>query len=444
MGVTVVRYPGGNFVSGYRWEDGIGPREARPTRRDLAWRSIETNEFGLGEFVAWTRQVGVEPMLAVNLGTRGLAEAVDLLEYCNHPSGTHLSDLRVRNGDAQPYDIRLWCLGNEMDGPWQLGHLTATEYGRRAAETARAMRSADPSIELVACGSSGRQMPTFGSWEATVLEHCYDLVDYVSMHAYYEELDGDLDSFLASAVDMDAFIDEVVATVDHVKAKVRSRKKVRISFDEWNVWYMRRGSGKPSQDWQRAPRLLEDEYNLADAVVVGSYLISLLSHADRVAVACQAQLVNVIAPIRAEPGGPAWRQTTFHPFALTARFARGDALRVEPVAPVLETSAYGAVPALHATATYHEEDGQVSLFAVNRDRRAPLPLSADLRAFGPLRVAHHLVVDGEDHTVTNNEADPERVAPRAVSGTAVVDGRLDVVLPPLSWSVINLTTAVTA
>jgi alpha-N-arabinofuranosidase len=207
---------------------------------------------------------------------------------------------------------------------------------------------------------------------------------------------------------------------------------------------MRRVSGKPSQDWQRAPRLLEDEYNLADAVVVGSYLISLLSHADRVAVACQAQLVNVIAPIRAEPGGPAWRQTTFHPFALTARFARGDALRVEPVAPVLETSAYGAVPALHATATYHEEDGQVSLFAVNRDRRAPLPLSADLRAFGPLRVAHHLVVDGEDHTVTNNEADPERVAPRAVSGTAVVDGRLDVVLPPLSWSVINLTTAVTA
>ena len=449
MGVTVVRYPGGNFVSNYRWEDGVGPREGRPVRRDLAWRSIETNEFGLGEFMAWTRQVGVEPMMAVNLGTRGLAEALDLLEYCNHPGGTRLSDLRVANGDAQPYGIRLWCLGNEMDGPWQIGHLTATEYGRRAAETARAMRSADPALELVACGSSGRQMPTFGAWEATVLEHCYDAVDYVSMHAYYEELDGDLDSFLASAVDMDAFIDEVVATMDHVKAKQRSRKKLRISFDEWNVWYMRRPKEKSTEDWPRAPRLLEDEYNVADAVAVGSYLISLLSHADRVAVACQAQLVNVIAPIRAEPGGPAWRQTTFHPFAQTARFARGDALRVEPVAPMLVTKAYGAVPALHATATYQEEDGQqlgrdhgrgqLSLFAVNRDRREPLRLSADLRAFGPLRVAHHLEISGEDHTATNTQADPDRVVPRTVTGTAVADGRLDVTLPPLSWSVINLT-----
>jgi len=374
----------------------------------------------------------------MNLGTRGLAEALDLLEYCNHPGGTRLSDLRVANGDAQPYGIRLWCLGNEMDGPWQIGHLTATEYGRRAAETGRAMRAADPDVELVACGSSGRQMPTFGAWEATVLEHCYDVVDYVSMHAYYEELDGDLDSFLASAVDMDAFIEEVVASMDHVKAKLRSGKKLRISFDEWNVWYMRRPKEKSTEDWPRAPRLLEDEYNVADAVAVGSYLISLLSHADRVAVACQAQLVNVIAPIRAEPGGPAWRQTTFHPFAQTARFARGDALRVEPVAPLLETKAYGAVPALHATATYQEEDGRLSLFAVNRDRREPLRLSADLRAFGPLRVAHHLEISGEDHTVTNTQADPDRVVPRTVTGTAVADGRLDVTLPPLSWSVINL------
>jgi alpha-N-arabinofuranosidase len=227
--------------------------------------------------------------------------------------------------------------------------------------------------------------------------------------------------------------------MDHVKAKLRSNKKLRLSFDEWNVWYMRRPKEKSTEDWPRAPRLLEDEYNVADAVAVGSYLISLLSHADRVAVACQAQLVNVIAPIRAEPGGPAWRQTTFHPFAQTARFARGDALRVEPVAPTLETKAYGAVPALHATATYQEEDGQLSLFAVNRDRREPLRLSADLRAFGPLRVAHHLEISGEDHTVTNTQADPDRVVPRTVTGTAVADGRLDVTLPPLSWSVINLT-----
>ncbi len=444
MGVRLVRYPGGNFVSNYRWEDGVGPRETRPTRRDLAWRSIETNEFGLSEFMAWSRQVGVEPMLAVNLGTRGLVEAVDLLEYCNHPGGTQLSDQRIKNGDAEPYGVRLWCLGNEMDGPWQIGHLTATEYGRRAAQTALAMRRADPSIELVACGSSGRHMPTFGSWEVQVLEQCYDLVDYVSMHAYYEEHDEDLDSFLASALDMDAFIEEVTATADHVKAKLRSRKTLRISFDEWNVWYQRRWGGEESLDWQRAPRLIEDEYSLADAVVVGSYLISLLSHADRVAVACQAQLVNVIAPIRTEPGGPAWRQTIFHPFAQTARFARGDALRVEPVASRIETKAYGAVPALHATATYDEDTGQVSLFAVNRDREQPLRVSADLRAFGPLSVAHHLTLAGPDARVTNSQADPDRVVPQTVTGTRVSDGRLEVVLPPLSWSVINLTTTTAA
>src|SRR5262245_16118583 len=206
MGVSVVRYPGGNFVSGYRWEDGIGPVAARPRRRDLAWHSIETNEFGLDEFARWAATAGVEMMYAVNLGTRGITEAVDVLEYANHPEGTHLSDLRRANGATQPYGIGLWCLGNEMDGRWQIGHKSADEYGRLAAATARAMRSADPSLELVACGSSGASMPTFGNWEATVLEHAYDEVDFISCHAYYEEHDGDTASFLASAVDMDQYI----------------------------------------------------------------------------------------------------------------------------------------------------------------------------------------------------------------------------------------------
>jgi alpha-N-arabinofuranosidase len=438
LGVSVVRYPGGNFVSNYRWEDGVGPQEARPTRLDLAWRSIEINRFGLGEYMAWIRRVGAEPMLAVNLGTRGLAEAIELLEYCNHPGGTQLSDLRIKNGDTDPYGVKLWCLGNEMDGPWQVGHLTAQEYGRRAAETANAMRRLDPGVELVACGSSNRQMPTFAAWEATVLEQCYDLVDYVSMHAYYEEHDGDLDSFLASAVDMDAFLDEVIATADHVKAKLRSRKRLRISFDEWNVWYQRRFPGETSLDWEQAPRLIEDEFSVADAVVVGSFLISLLAHADRVAIGCQAQLVNVIAPIRTEPGGPAWRQTTFHPFAQAARFARGEALRVEPVSPAVHTAAYGPVPAVHAAASHDAESGRVALFAVNRHRTGPVRVSADVRAFGPLRVAQHLVLSDGDPRATNSLADPARVAPRAGSGALVDSGTLTVTLPPASWNVLEL------
>ncbi|MGC9669621.1 alpha-N-arabinofuranosidase [Planosporangium sp. 12N6] len=441
LGVTVVRYPGGNYVSSHRWEDGVGPREARPTRLDLAWRSIETNQFGLGEYMAWIRQVGAEPLLAVNLGTRGLAEAVELLEYCNYPGGTELSDLRIKNGDADPYGIRLWCLGNEMDGPWQIGHLTAQEYGRRAAETANAMRRLDPTIELVACGSSGRNMPTFGAWEATVLEHCYDLVDYVSMHAYYEEHDGDLDSFLASAVDMDAFIEEVIATADHVKAKLRSRKRLRISFDEWNVWYQSQFSGEAALEWRQAPRLIEDEYNVASAVVVGSYLISLLSHADRVAIGCQAQLVNTIAPIRTEPGGPAWRQTTFYPFAHAAALARGEALRVEPVSPSIDTRAYGPVPAVTAAASYDAEFGRIALFAVNRDRTGPLELSVDARAFGPLRIGQHLVLTDDNVRATNNLAHPDRVVPRQGSGARLDAGTLTVTLPPTSWNVLELAAA---
>ncbi|HET6985056.1 MAG TPA: alpha-L-arabinofuranosidase C-terminal domain-containing protein, partial [Kribbella sp.] len=301
LGVSVVRYPGGNFVSGYRWEDGVGPREGRPRRLDLAWHSVESNEFGLDEFVRWCAKAGVEPMMAINLGTRGVQEALDLQEYANHPGGTALSDLREQHG-ATPYGIKLWCLGNELDGPWQVGHKTPTEYGRLAAETARAMRMIEPDLQLVACGSSSSRMPLFGTWEREVLRETYDLVDYISCHAYYGNDDGDTASFLASAVNMDRFIDAVVATADHVGAELKSSKKIGISFDEWNVWYgerSRRTDG-PHDQWEVAPRRIEDEYNVTDAVVLGNLLISLLRHTDRVAVACLAQLANVIAPIMTE------------------------------------------------------------------------------------------------------------------------------------------------
>ncbi len=256
LGVTAIRYPGGNFVSGYKWEDSVGPVEDRPRRLDLAWRTTESNRFGLSEYIAFLKKVGpqAEPMMAVNLGTRGVAEALELQEYANHPSGTALSDLRAEHGDKDPFGIRLWCLGNEMDGPWQTGHKTAEEYGRLAAETARAMRQIDPDLELVACGSSGQSMETFAAWEATVLQETYDLVDHISLHAYYEPHDGDVDSFLASAVDMESFIENVVATCDHVGARLKSKKKINLSFDEWNVWYMTKTQAEVSAlDWPEAP-----------------------------------------------------------------------------------------------------------------------------------------------------------------------------------------------
>jgi alpha-N-arabinofuranosidase len=443
LGVTVVRYPGGNFVSGYRWEDGVGPD--RPARLDPAWRSIEPNTFGLNDFMAWCHAAGTAPMMAVNLGTRGVQEACDLLEYANHPGGTRLSDLRAAHGAATPHGIRMWCLGNEMDGPWQTGFKTAQEYGRLAAQTARAMRTIDPDLELTVCGSSGRDMPTFGDWESTVLEHTYDSVDHVSLHAYYEQHGADAASFLASGHAMEEQIAAVVATCDAVRARLRARRRMTLSFDEWNVWYLTRWQERERDraaraEWGHAPRLLEDHYSVTDAVVVGDLLIALLRNCDRVRIACLAQLVNVIAPIVTEPGGRAWRQTTFHPFAQASRYGRGEVLRIEPAAPALETARHGAVPALHAVAV-RGDDGATTLFAVNRSPADSLDLVADVRALGGCAVAEHTVLADADPDARNTADSPDRVRPRAGSGrgAAVVDdGRLRAGLPPASWTVIRL------
>jgi alpha-N-arabinofuranosidase len=432
LGVPLVRYPGGNFVSGYRWEDGIGPVEQRPTRLDLAWRSLETNHVGVGEFVKWASAVGVEPMMAVNLGTRGIDAARSLVEYCNLPGGTYWSDLR----GGTPYGIKTWCLGNEMDGPWQTGHKTAQEYARLALETARAMRQVDPSIDLVACGSSGRQMPTFGSWEATVLGETYEAVDYVSMHGYYQQFDDDRDSFLACATDMDAFIDEVIATIDHVRAVGRHRKKINISFDEWNVWYQSRFAGEKNLEIEKTPRLIEDVYSVTDAVVVGNLLISLLRHADRVKIGCQAQLVNVIATIMTEPGGPAWRQASFHPYALTTKYGRGTVLQLAITAPTHTTARHGEVPLLDAVAVQGEEG--VVLFAVNRSQHEPMSLDVDLRSTPSLTTATHVAIADDDPDAVNTLQQPDRVQPRRLDDPKLDGGRIQAVLPPLSWNMIRL------
>ena len=440
LGPTIVRYPGGNFVSAYQWQDGIGPQEERPRRLDLAWRSLESNAFGVDEFAAWCRAADVEPMMAVNLGTRGVADATALLEYCNHPEGTELSDLRRANGAKEPHDIKVWCLGNEMDGPWQIGHKTATEYGRVAAEAARAMRRLDPTLELVACGSSNSRMETFASWEAIVLAECYEAVDHVSLHNYYDPHAGDLGDFLASGTDLDRAISAIVSTADHVGARLGSRRRLKVAVDEWNVWYQSRFHGEDSLDWAEHRPLIEDTYDVADAVVVGSLLITLLRNADRVGIACQAQLVNVIAPIRTTPGGSAWRQTIFHPFAQAAALARGEVLRVEPRVPVYDSRQHGDVPLLDATATYDEESGAVTVFAVNRSPDGDLDLEVDLRALPGLRVESATTLAGPDGDIraTNTAERPDAVRPRANSRARVESGHLTAALPPVSWNVVRL------
>ena len=449
---TIMRYPGGNFVSGYNWEDGVGPVASRPRRLDLAWMSTETNQFGTNEFMDWCRLAQIEPMLAVNLGTRGADAARHLVEYCNHPSGTALSDLRRSHGREQPHGVKFWCLGNEMDGPWQMESKTATEYGRVATEAAKMMRWVDPSIELAACGSSGRNMPTFGSWEDTVLEHTFDHVEYISLHTYINNYAGDTAAFLASPDLMDRFIDEVVSIADAVAARRRSSKRIMLSFDEWNVWYRTRRvpEARVKPDWPVAPPILEEIYNMEDALVFGGMCISLLNHADRVKAGCLAQLVNVIAPIMTETGGPAWRQTIFWPFAHFSNLGRGRVLRAEIDSPTYSATYFDPrgkqdlyfpvpeAPYLKLAAVHDERAGALTFFALNRSLTEEMPLRVTAAGFSKPAVERALQLQDADLKAVNTKAQPDRVKPQTLDGVRVENAELLATLAPASWNVIRV------
>lgn len=440
LGVPLVRYPGGNFVSGFNWEDSIGPRALRPRRLDLAWFTTETNEVGLHEFYQWAKSAGSEVMYAVNLGTRGPEAARNVVEYANHPGGTYLSDLRARNGMKEPMGIKLWCLGNEMDGEWQIGHRTAYEYGRVANEAAKVMKWVDDTIEVVACGSSHSDMPTFGTWEREMLEQCYETIDYVSLHRYYGNPTNDTPSFLARSMDMEAFIRAVVSICDAVGSTKKSAKKINLSFDEWNVWYHSAGQDEETKrlrKWGSALPLLEDVYNFEDALLCGSMLLTLLRNTDRVKIACLAQLVNVIAPIMTRTGGGAWIQTIFWPFCHASRYGRGQSLLPVVRTPVYDCSDCEKVPVLDVAAV-RGDDGDVTIFAINRDLCRPLEMNVDLRAFDARRVIEHIILHNDDVKAVNTETDPDRVKPFSLVDGEIAGGRLSVVLPALSWNVIRV------
>lgn len=425
LGVPVIRYPGGNFVSGYNWEDGTGDKSLRPKRMELAWQSIETNEVGIDEFQKWAEEVGTELMMAVNLGTRGADDARNLVEYCNADTPTYFAEKRRQNGFEKPFGVKLWCLGNEMDGTWQIGHKTPEEYARTACETAKLMKLVDENIELIACGSSNAGMPTFGIWEETVLRECYEYIDYLSLHSYYGNPDNDTESYLGCSLDMDAFIKSVGAICDKVQAEKKTDKKIFLSFDEWNVWFHSCEQDKKIAKWQIAPPLLEDIYNLEDTLVVGCLLITLMKNCDRVKIGCLAQLVNVIAPIMTENSGRVWKQTIFYPYLHAIQYGHGSLLDVKLQCDTYSTQMRESVPCIEACVV---KDGQeITIFAVNRSLTDPCTFDVQLKDAKP---SEHIVLTA-DNIKAVNSPEAENVYPQK----AVIHDTP--ILPPKSWNVIR-------
>jgi alpha-N-arabinofuranosidase len=426
--MPLIRYPGGNFVSNYLWTDGIGPRDRRPARPDYAWRSIEPNTFGTDEFAAWCRALGAQPMLAINLGTAGAKEAEALLEYCNLPAGTSWADRRAANGHREPYGVKVWCLGNEMDGPWQAGHVPAEEYARRAQQAGKLMKGLDPTIQLVACGSSGRFMPTYLTWDRIVLEYCWEEVDFISAHRYSENRRGDTAWFLAEGVEIERILQDYAGLLDYVRGVKRSRKRVYLSFDEWNVWYKNHeADGK----WQRAPHLLEEVYNLEDALVCAQYLMAFLRHADRVKIACLAQIVNVIAPILTKRDG-LLVQSIYHPFALMAAHTRGRSLRPALECPTYRAGERGEVPALDVAASL-AEDGALAVYAVNRSQSEDADLTVRLADAVATEVRGVDVLTGDDPKRANDWEHPRAVAPRPGQARIAEEGHIALRVPKLGF-----------
>ena len=440
LGVPIIRYPGGNFVSGYNWLDGVGPKKERPRILDKAWNTLDTNQFGTNEFMAWSKQVGSRPLMGLNLGTGTAEKAAALVEYCNIEKGTKWSDLRRSHGVDQPHKVEHWCLGNEMDGPWQIGHMTAAEYGLKAQDAARQMRAVDPSLKLIACGSSGPGMPTYLEWDREVLEQCYEYVDALSLHRYIgntpEETGENSAKFLAMNLSMEQQISETLAVCDLVRGHKRSPKKLWLSFDEWNVWYRARRGDAMNGHEHEVPHLLEEIYNLEDALLVGGILNTLIRNADRIKIACLAQLVNVIAPIMTNANG-LFRQTIYYPYSWALQFARGNVLNLLVTSPTYEVAGMGQVPYLDVTGTLNPDDGKLSLFLLNRDLQNSHAVEINWQDRTPSRILTSTVLTGADLKASNSFEAPQRVVPQPADKPSTTATSTKLELPPRSYTTIQ-------
>jgi alpha-N-arabinofuranosidase len=447
--VPIIRYPGGNMVSGYNWLDGVGPRKDRPTVLERAWNSLETNHFGTNDFMDWCKSIGSEPLLGFNLGTGTSEMAVAYIEYCNYGRGTKWSDLRRSHGYEQPHKVKYWCLGNEMDGPWQIGRLTAREYGRKARDIAQQARVIDPEVQLIACGSSNPRLPTYLEWDREVLEECYDMVDGISLHNYLgntpAQSGGKSERFLAQNLDMERQIREIIAVADYVQGLKRSPKQLWLSFDEWNVWYRTREPQHLDGKGRFAPPLLEEVYNLEDAMLAGGCLNTLLRQSDRVRVGCLAQIVNVIAPLVTNVRGTL-RQSIYYPYAMVIKYARGRVLDLQVEGETYPIRAAGLrhdfardeeVPFVDVVATYDAKQKRVAVFALNRDLVDERELALTFEDVTPSRVLACETVTGTDLKAFNTFENPNTVVATKLDAMKA-GAKMTVKLPARSYTAVHL------
>lgn len=433
--MPVVRYPGGNFVSNYDWRDGVGPVDQRPSRPDFAWQSLESNAFGTDEFMTWCDHIGTQPMMAVNLGTGTAREAAALVEYCNLAGGTADSQMRHDNGHPDPYDVELWCLGNEMDGPWQAGHVPAQTYAEKALTASQLMKGLDRSIQTIACGSSDRGLPSYLQWDQTVLEHCWDSIDFISAHRYSRKRRDDSESFLAEGVLIDGIINDYRSLLRVVQSHKNSFHSVHLSFDEWNVWYRNMEMGGK---WTHAPHLIEEEYNLEDALVVAQYLHSFIRNADVVKVACLAQLVNIIAPLLTT-SDDMLVQSIFWPFEMISALTAGRSLTPVVEAPLITTKRAGEVSALDVAATHDAANNRAMVSVVNRHLTDGYGTTIDLGslavASATARMVHH-----HDPLAGNTWESRDVIVPTEIE-ISVSATSLTLEVPPLAHVAIDVTLA---
>jgi alpha-N-arabinofuranosidase len=365
LGVTMLRWPGGNFVSGYHWKDGIGPKKDRPVRPEGAWGALEPNQFGTDEFLKYCERVGVTPYICINAGLGTVEEARQWVEYTNESRDTYWAQQRRKNGRDKPYGVKYWGLGNEIDGPWQLGHKNAEDYVKFALEAAKAMRRADESIKLIASGSSN-----FGpganwiQWNRSVLEGLRNEVDYISLHTYIGNRDNNLERFLGSSQDIDDRIEIVEGMIKAVRSGQPRPRPIYIAYDEWNVWYRARGGS----EFDTGRTRLEEVYNYEDALAMGMFFNSFIRHANIVKMANLAQIVNVIAPIFTNEKG-LYLQTIYFPIAEYSKQRGLTSVDAWVSSPTYRIGNRAPLPYLDTSATYDAKSGVVYVNVLNRSEK---------------------------------------------------------------------------